>query len=484
MSVPVLAACLLLVFSSSGLRAQSTNGSLSGRIADPSKAVIADAKISAINTATNFRYDTSTNSSGEYYLTNLPPGLYRLEIEKPGFKKLIKPDVTLHVQDAMELNFALTLGSTSETITVESGAPLLTTESAAVGTVVDRQFIENLPLNGRSFQSLITLTPGVVLTKANELEAGQFSVNGQRPDANYFNVDGVSANIAAVADTVLGQVAGGTLPATTVVGGLNNLVSIDALQEFRVLTSTYAAEFGRTPGAQVLIVTRSGTNAFHGTAFDYFRNAVLDANDWFANAKGLPKPDEKQNDFGGVFGGPILRNRTFFFFSYEGLRLRQPVTSITQVPSVASRTSALLPASIRPFLNAFPLPNGADTTNGLALFSASYSNPTSLDATSIRIDEKVGDKLTIFGRYNYAPSSLTTRGPFGGALSGIGHVNLKTQTLTIGATTTISPSMVDDLRFNWSRNDTTNRQLLDNFGGAALSLCLSIFPNPLALPLL
>src|SRR6266436_5622810 len=294
MRVPVLAACLLLVFSSSGLRAQSTNGSLSGLIADPSKAVIADAKISAINTATNFRYETPTNTSGEYYLTNLPPGLYRLEIEKPGFKKLIKPDVTLHVQDAMELNFALTLGSTSETTTVESGAPLLTTESAAVGTVVDRQFIENLPLNGRSFQSLITLTPGVVLTKANELEAGQFSVNGQRPDANYFNVDGVSANIAAVADTVLGQVAGGTLPATTVVGGLNNLVSIDALQEFKVLTSTYAAEFGRTPGAQVLIVTRSGTNAFHGTAFDYFRNAVLDANDWFANGKGPRQPDEKQ----------------------------------------------------------------------------------------------------------------------------------------------------------------------------------------------
>src|SRR5258707_15253785 len=171
MRVPALAACLLLVFSSSGLRAQSTNGSLSGRIADPSKAVIDDAKISSINTATNFRYQATPTASGEYYLTNLPPGLYRLEIEKPGFKKLIKPDVTLHVQDAMELNFALTLGSTSETTPVESGAPLLTTESAAVGTVVDRQFIENLPLNGRSFQSLITLTPGVVLTKANELDA-------------------------------------------------------------------------------------------------------------------------------------------------------------------------------------------------------------------------------------------------------------------------------------------------------------------------
>src|SRR4029077_14516405 len=182
-----LAACLLLVFSSSGLRAQSTNASLTGRVIDPSKALISGARIVGVNTATNFRYETTSNPSGEYHLTNLPPGLYELEIEKPGFKKLIKPDVTLHVQDALSIDFEMTLGSASQTVTVEGGAPLLTTESAAVDTVVDRQFIENLPLNGRSFQSLITLTPGVVLTKANEQDAGQFSVNGQRPDANYFN---------------------------------------------------------------------------------------------------------------------------------------------------------------------------------------------------------------------------------------------------------------------------------------------------------
>src|SRR5258708_10173836 len=194
MRVPALAACLLFIFSSSGLRAQSTNGSLSGRIADPSKAVTACAKISLINTATNFRYETPTNPSGEYYLTNLPPGLYRLEIEKPGFKKLIKPDVTLHVQDAMELNFALTLGSTSETITVESGAPLLTTESAAVGTVVDRQFIENLPLNGRSFHSLITLTPGVVLTKANKPNTAQSTHIRQHPNPHSFNLHLLSSH--------------------------------------------------------------------------------------------------------------------------------------------------------------------------------------------------------------------------------------------------------------------------------------------------
>src|SRR3974390_1289092 len=155
---------LLLLFSSTPvLRAQSTGASLSRRATHPSKSFIADAKIDAINTATNFQYETTTNNSGEYYLTNLPPGRYQIEIEKPGFKKLIKPDVTLHVQDAREIDFEMTLGSGSENITVQSGAALLNTESGTVSTVIDRTFVENFPLNGRSFQTLIILTPGVVV---------------------------------------------------------------------------------------------------------------------------------------------------------------------------------------------------------------------------------------------------------------------------------------------------------------------------------
>src|SRR5262249_41007942 len=145
------------------------------------------------------------------------------------------------------------------------------------------------------------------------------------------------------------QAAGGALPALSVSGGTNSLVSVDALQEFRVQTSSFAPEFGRTPGGQVSIVTRSGTNAFHGTLFEYFRNGVLDARDWFANFNNLAKPQERQNDFGGVVGGPVLKDRTFFFFSYEGLRLRQPFTQQTVVPDAVSRQQA--PAAIRPFLN-------------------------------------------------------------------------------------------------------------------------------------
>jgi hypothetical protein len=205
-----------------------------------------------------------------------------------------------------------------------------------VGTVVDRNFVENLPLNGRSFQSLFELTPGVVMTRATFNEQGQFSVNGQRANANYFMVDGVSANIGVSAGAAPGQSAAGSLPALTALGTTNNLVSVDALEEFRILTSSYAPEFGRTPGAQISITTRSGSNKFSGTIFNYFRNDALDANDWFANNRGLKRAAIRQNDFGGVLGGPIARDHAFFFFSYEGLRLRQP-----QVVRVWQRRLAL-----------------------------------------------------------------------------------------------------------------------------------------------
>src|SRR5947208_9023548 len=186
-------------------------------------------------------------------------------------------------------------------------------------------------------------------------------------------VDGVSANFGmSAAAGGLAQSAAGSVAGLSVLGGTNTLVPVDAMQEFRIQTSTYAPEFGRSPGAQISILTRSGTNQFHGTLFDYFRNDVLDANDWFGNEKNLRKPSERQNDFGGVLGGPTVRDRTFFFFTYEGLRLRLPQTGITTVPDLAARQSA--PAAIQPFLNAFPIPNGAALGNGQAPFNATFSD--------------------------------------------------------------------------------------------------------------
>jgi hypothetical protein len=288
--VPAVLLVLLLSLYPCALRAQTTNASITGRVTDPSKATVPEAKVTAVNLGTNFRYESATNGAGECTLANLPPGTYRIEVEKSGFKKLIRPDVTLHVQDALAIDFEMPVGSVSDSVTVQAGATLVNTTSATVSTVVDQTFAENIPLNGRSFQTLIMLTPGVVVTQTAFDDQGQFSVNGQRADANYFTVDGVSANFGVTAYGPLVQTAGGALPALSALGGTNSLVSVDAMQEFRVLTSSFAPEFGRTPGGQISILTRSGTNQFHGTAFEYFRNSVLDANDWFSNRDHLPKP--------------------------------------------------------------------------------------------------------------------------------------------------------------------------------------------------
>ena len=231
------------------------------------------------------------------------------------------------------------------------------------------------------------------------------------------------------------QSAGGGLPTLSALGGTNSLVSVDDMQEFRVQTSSFAPEFGRTPGGQISIATRSGTNAFHGTLFDYFRNSVLDANDWFANFNDLPKPAERQNDFGGVIGGPIIRDKTFFFFSYEGLRLRQPATQETVVPDSDSR-QVQTPAgiAIRPYLNAYPVANGIELGSGLAQFNAAFSDPSSLDAYSIRFDHLVNSELALFGRYSYSPSNVVQRGPTGSSLSTTESLSSSVQTLTVGLT--------------------------------------------------
>ena len=474
--VPLLTALLLLSFTSA-LRAQSTNASLTGRVTDPQKALIVDAKVAAISVGTNVRAETMTNGSGEYYLANLAPAVYRIEIEKPGFKRLVKPDLVLHVQDALKLDFEMALGDVSETVTVEAGAPLVNTGSATVSTVIDHTFVDNFPLNGRSFQTLIALTPGVVVTATKNDNQGQFSVNGQRANANYFTVDGASANFGVIGFTTLVQTAGGELPALSASGGTNSLVSVDAMQEFRIQTSSFAPEFGRTPGGQISIATRSGTNAFHGTLFEYFRNDVLDARDWFVNFNGLPKPQERQNDFGGVFGGPILRDKTFFFFSYEGLRLRQPSTQQTAVPDNASRQAA--PASMRPYLNAYPIANGVALASGLAQFNAGYSNPSTLNAYSIRVDHVLSSKLSLFGRYNYSPSSLVLRGPVfssGNVLSTTNSVSSSIHTFTAGLTQLITPKISNEVRANYSNDRIIISYALDNFGGAVPLPDSMLFP--------
>ena len=293
-------------------------------------------------------------------------------------------------------------------------------------------------------------------------------------------VDGVSANVGISTNAIPGNGLAGSVGSFSSMGGTNSLVSVDALQEFRIQTSTYAPEFGRTPGAQISIVTRSGTNQFHGSAFDYFRNDVLDANNWFNTSvsPALSKAEERQNDFGGTFSGPIRRERTFFFFSYEGLRLRLPETQLTIVPDIAARQSQDTLPVIQPYLNAFPLSNGPDdVANGTAQFNSSFSNRSTLDAYSVRLDHKLNDGIVLFVRYNFSPSETDQRGPFGDALSVVDVSRITTQTLTAGMTWTPTSATVNDLRFNYSRANASGRFTLDNFGGAVPLTSLPI-PSP------
>jgi hypothetical protein len=446
-----------------------------GRVTDQSGAVISGAEVEIRNVETNSASIATSNSDGLYSSPSLHPGRYVISVRKPGFRTVSATGLELNVQDNVVRNFTLQVGSASESVTVTADASKINTTDATVSTVVDRNFAENLPMNGRSFQTLIQLTPGVVLTPSTAADSGQFSVNGQRASANYWMVDGVGANIGLAPTDVSGNGLGGALASFSVQGGTNGLVSVDAMQEFRIQTSTYAPEFGRTPGAQISILTRSGTNQFHGTAFDYFRNDALDANDWFADRDVLPKPRERQNDFGGTLGGPILRNKTFFFFSYEGLRLRLPQVVETTVPSLDARQSAI--AVMQPYLNAYPLPTGADLGDGTAPMNASFANRSTLNAYSIRIDHRFNDKVNIFGRYNYAPSAIVQRAPSGSPLSTVEPAQLRTDTATLGATWTISPTMANDLRFNYSKTGSSSSFVVDNFGGAAPLPPLS-FPNP------
>jgi len=475
----LICACFLLALCALPFgfaRAQSTTATLTGTVEDANGAVIPGATVIVINTGTRLERRATTNGEGYFVITLLPPSSYVVRVENQGFAPVEVQNVVLNVGDNKSLQISLKAGNITEMVKITADAPLIN-ESPAVGTVVDRQFVENIPLNGRSFQSLITVTPGVVLTKASVGDQGQFSVNGQRADANYFMIDGVSANAGVTANFSLSQTANGALPAFGATGGTNGLVSVDAMQEFKIQTSTFAPEFGRTPGGQISIATRSGTNEFHGTIFEYFRNEALDANDWFNNRNRLNKPALRQNDFGGVVGGPLWKSRTFFFFSYEGLRLRLPQTQITIVPSSASRSAAL--ASIRPFLNAYPVPNGQLLANGLAEFIAAYSDPSSLDATSIRLDHKFSDRLVLFGRYSDSPSKTSERGlttvPL--SLNTISQTKFHTRSLTLGATQTFNSLISNEIRVNYTRNEGSNVFSLDDFGGAVPVADSSFLPN-------
>jgi hypothetical protein len=468
--------------------AQSPNGTVSGIILDPSGGVIAGADVLIINDATAVQYPGKANSEGYYVVPNISPGTYRIQVSNSGFKTIIKPDIVIHVEDALAINFTLPIGASSEIVTVEGGAPLINTSDASVSTVVDRTYVENMPLNGRSFQDLILLTPGVVTTSPQSGAAngvsGEFSVNGQRTESNYYSVDGVSANVGASSEglpAVPRAGVSGSLAASTALGTTQSLVSVDALEEFRVQSSTYSAEYGRNPGGQFSFVTRSGSNDWHGTAFDYVRNNFFDANNWFNDYLRVAEPPLRQSDFGGTLGGPVEvpkvyngKDKTFFFVSYEGLRLIQPQAAVVSyVPTAALRQSAA--SALQPVLNAFPLINCTsampscirDFGDGVGEFIGAWSNPSQIDSVSVRLDHTVNDKLRFFFRFGNTPSFSDSRGSGDfTSPSNLISTAYAIRTYTFGVSSSLSSRVSNEFRMNYTSNEATNSTAIDNFGGA------------------
>jgi hypothetical protein len=469
---------------------------LSGQVTDSQNAVIAGAELRIVNLATGVERYTQTNGEGYYTAPFLQPNRYKLYVQKQGFETAVSDDLTLTVGQALVMTFQLRVGSTQQQVVVEGGSQLLNTTDAAVSTIIDRKFVENIPLNGRSLQDLISLTPGVV-TQSPQASSGtalngDFSINGQRTESNYYLVDGVSGNISSGSATngITQSALSGSISSTTALGTTQSLISLDALQEFRIESSSYSAEYGHSPGGQVSFMSRSGTNDFHGSIFDYLRNNFFDANDWFNSHYSKPIAALRQNDFGGSVGGPVRvprlyngRDRSFFFLSYEGLRLTEPqAASVQYVPDAFMRQQA--PAAIQSILNAFPIQNGNDygnaTSPSLAQFIEPYSVPSQIDSASIRVDHSFGPKLVLFFRASDTPSSTTSR-----LLSVLRRSNIDTLTYTLGGTSEISPRIDNDLRIGYSRATSQAIQAIDSFGGATpidLSVATGLGATPFTYP--
>jgi len=487
----VLATCCSRAFS------QSTSASLTGLVDDPSKALIPGATITAINTQTGDKASTTTNRSGQHVLPGLTPGTYRIEVDKQGFKGIIEAGLVLHVQDAVQINFHMAVGSSSESVTVNASQNNINTTDGTVSTVIDQSYIANMPLNGRSFQDLILLTPGIVTVSpqgngfsSGNGQTGEFSVNGQRTESNNYTVDGVSANVGvAPGQGMLNAGASGSLPASTALGTTQALVSVDDLQEFRVQSSTYSAQYGRNPGGQFAFETKSGANQWHGSTYEYLRNDLFDANDWFNDYLGVKEPGLRQNDFGGTVGGAVRlprlydgRNRTFFFVSYEGLRLTSPQpASVSYVPDMTLRSATLAP--LNQVLNAFRVSNGPEVLvpcdpstdpscpfsgqeqDGFAEFIGSWSNPSSLNSTSVRFDHVVSDRLTLFFRFSDTTSSSASRQ--GGQPSTLNNAESSIRTYTAGATSMFFNLLNNDFRLNYSSNGANGNTLPSPIAGAS-----------------
>lgn len=501
MTIQARIALALLVCTSTVSWSQTATGTIVGTVSDSTGAVVAKANVTVVNQSTNARIVVVTNEEGNYTAPLLPLGAYQVEVSASGFKKYEQSGIQLRIQQQARVDIVLQVGELTDSVSVNADAAVVEATTSSIGKVVDNKRILELPLNTRNVYGLINLTPGVTGSIGNQHNAVSYSVNGSRGGTFDTLVDGASAGF----------------PTVNGFAGVSVFPSVDAVAEFKVQAQNYSAEFGRSMTSVLNLAYKSGGNEFHGSAYEFLRNSVLDSNNFFNNSRGVPLASFKRNQFGGMLSGPIIRNRTFFMTDYEGLRQRSfrdtstGVTTDITVPTdeqrngdfsktMASATQAITiydPASTqgttrqpftgniiptnrfdpvaRAILAYYPRPNqpgnpGTQRNN----FYNSGTASVDTDNADIRVDQNLTDTQRLFGRFSYRRSFDGPPQLFPGDL-GIaeGRINQNDfgRSAVIDYTNTLDPTTVLNLRLSFARN----RFVYDNQG-------LGFVPSSLGLP--
>ncbi len=501
---------------------QIDTGSILGTVKDPSGAIVPNAKVTLLNTATSVSFTTDTNVSGNYSFPAIKTGAYQVTVEAPGFKKSVRSGIQLSIQQQAEIDFTLETGDISQSVEVTAAAPLLQTQDASVGQAVSGQTINNLPLNGRDWTYLARLSVGVNLPQQGARAASQFAANGMRPAQNNYLIDGIDNNTSSV----------------DFLNGTAYVIKppVDAIGEFKIQTNSFSAEYGRAGGAVLNASMKSGTNEFRGVLWEFLRNDKFDANSFPNNFRGIPKAKYRQNQFGGALGGPIIKSKTFFFGDFEATRIRQGRSIVASVPTALQKASGYTdfsdlitrqgnrvrgtdllgrsilqgtifdPATTRrvtsgqvdpvtgrtatgtgfvrdPFLNnripanrlsasAIKLMNLYPAENFIQAGTQgnNYNTIRNLtdDANSfdVRIDHNFSEKDHIFGRYSWADIVRFRPGPFEGVADGgaygDGNEKVRTSGLAISYTHSFSPTLLNEARLGLSREHSNRLPPLGN----------------------
>jgi hypothetical protein len=458
--------CVLWLALSTATFAQVDTGTIAGSVRDSAGAGVVSATVTFVEISTNATAKTQTNAVGDYASPPLRPGNYKVTADASGFKTQTWNTVTLRVQDRLRVDFNMAVGSVSENVVVTAETPNIQTDTSSLGEVVSTTQINQLPLNGRDYIQLATLTTGVVRTSSgtNGNTGGSstgglnsFVANGTRGTLNNFLLDGIDNN-------------------SNDNGGVVLRTNVDAIQEFKLQTNSYSAEFGRSGGAVVNAITKSGTNSYHGNLFEFFRNSALDARDYFEDPT-EKKASFKQNQFGGTFGGPVIKNKLFFFGDYQGTSIRNPLTWVSTVPSPAERVGDFsdpsepviydpatglpfpgnrIPANridpvAQAFMNLYPVANQSGQGNN---FIISPTEQDRINQWDVRMDYNTSQRDQFFVRYSQSgrkdvrPAPLPGLANGGDSSTGVGHED--TQGASVGYTRTFTPRTVNEVRVGFN----------------------------------